>query len=66
MEPEQEAELPSSSPEPGDLVLTPSGAIARVVRINAKSEEALVEWRNGETANIRTKLLRPAGDATWA
>jgi preprotein translocase subunit YajC len=66
MEPEQEEEPPSFSPEPGDLVITPSGALARVVRISEKTEEALVEWRNGETANIRTKLLRPAGDATWA
>jgi hypothetical protein len=41
------------------MVLTPSGAIACVIRIQVKDgqEIALVEWSNGETCNFQVKLL---------
>lgn len=46
--------------EPGDLVITPSKAIARVVRVYDDGEVVLVEWiATGETANMRAKLLTP-------
>lgn len=51
---------------PGDLVLTPSGAVARVVRVyEGKERKALVEWpQNGETANFLISVLRPHGSQT--
>ena len=45
--------------KPEDTVRTPSGAFARVVAIFPLSQEALVEWPNGECARFRLKLLRP-------
>jgi hypothetical protein len=41
-------------------VITPSKAIARVIRVSADGEEVLIEWlATGETANMRAKLLTP-------
>lgn len=45
--------------EVGDQVITPSKAIARVVRVFADGV-VLIEWiATGETANMRAKLLTP-------
>lgn len=48
--------------EEGDLVRTPSGAVASIVRIFAYSREALVEWPDGERARFRFRWLKPADD----
>lgn len=47
------------------MVLTPSGAIARVIFLYPGEEKkALVEWpQNGETANFLLSVLRPCGIA---
>jgi hypothetical protein len=48
---------PSRSPEPNDLVRTPSGSRARVLEVYADLAEALVEWETGERARFRLSLL---------
>lgn len=52
---------PAWSPDVGAAVLTPAGNRARVVEVNGKLGEALIEYeRDGDFATFRLSLLEPA------
>lgn len=41
-----------------DVVVTPGGAQARVIAVDKKLGEALVQWPNGDQAHFRIIQLR--------
>jgi len=53
----QQASAASARFKTGDIVRTPTGRFAKILRIDG--DEALVEWCDGEIARFRVSLLRP-------